>query len=359
MKWFVLYSILLSGLLFGCETVYTPDIEERENVIVADARIIYGQYDNYITLTESLSFNDDSYYFPPAQGGTVFLIDSDGNEYELPETQTGYFHVNFPLNSQISYKIRIQYKGNTFESSYEPVPKVPVLDTVYGIPEIEIVQEGGENNVHDFREKAGAQLYCDIVSEDEMPYYRFTARKIMQYTYPVEVNFFGQILLQTMFAWKSYSPQDIFNIASPPDYSSTKRITKHPLFFLDKKGPVSEDEVFDGWILILYQYGLSKSAHGYYDDLNNQLESEGRLFDPLYVQARSNMECVNDPGQIILGNFEISTIKESRYHVRFISDEKGYLVKPITYFYDIPQSGEQLDEIPDFWESPSKIYPND
>ena len=65
---------------------------------------------------------------------------------------------------------------------------------------------------------------------------------------------------------------------------------------------------FQGWIVIMYQYGLSESAYYYYKDLNNQLQAEGKIFDPLYVQPESNLKCVNNPEQLILGNFEISSV---------------------------------------------------
>jgi hypothetical protein len=89
------------------------------------------------------------------------------------------------------------------------------------------------------------------------------------------------------------------------------------------------------------------------------LGSDGKLFDPIYVQARSNLKCTGDSKQLILGNFEISAYKEHRFFVKYISEKEGYLIKPIPYFYQIPQFGEQLSNKPDFWEYPNKQYPNE
>lgn len=345
--------------MVSCEDVYNPDIDAVENVIVADARVMYGGSNNTITITKSLGFNDEVFGYPVITGGEVTMIDNNGGKYVLPEIENGRFEVNFDLNPELSYKLKVEYSGDTFESTFESVPKEPVLDTVYGMAETKIIQIGGENNVGDFREVKGIQLYADIVSETEMPNYRFTSRKVMQYTYIVLVPMMGELIPETMYAWKSFFPQETFNIASPPEYSSSKEIHKHPLFFLEERGYAGTEESFAGWILIMYQHGLSKTAYNYYKDLNNQLESDGRLFDPLYVQARSNIKCINNKDQLILGNFEIFTAKEYRYFVKFISDDLGYHVKPIPYFYDIPFSGEQLSQIPDFWEYPGKHYPDE
>ncbi|MEN8117823.1 MAG: DUF4249 domain-containing protein [Bacteroidota bacterium] len=359
MKRLITYWFLLAGLLTACEDIYNPDIDQVDSVIVADARLVYGQSNNAIHLYNSLGFNEKVESYPPVYGAKVTIYDNRGGEYNLTESKSGYYPVNFRLNPDLDYKLMISYGGNIYESSFEPVPKVPVLDSVYGIPEIKLIIEGGENDVNDIREKPGLQLYTDITSEEEMPYYRFTARKIMQYTYTINVPFFGSILPVIVYCWNSFYPQGIFNIASPPDYSNTREINKHPLFFIEERGFVGPDQSFAGWILILYQHGLSKSGHGYYKDLNSQLGYEGRLFDPLYVQARSNLKCINNPDQLILGNFEISTIKETRYFIQYISEERGYHLKPIPYFYNIPVNGEQEEDQPGFWEYPHKNYPDE
>ncbi len=357
-KWFT-YCFWLLFALSSCEEIYTPNIESRESVIVVDARIMFGKNDNIIRLTESNGFNEENYIYPNISGAEVFIIDSEKNEKALAETSDGVFPVYFNLNPNLEYKIKIAYHGKTFESSFEPVPPLPDLDTVYGIAENKIIKISGNNDVDDIREYPGVQLYTDISHEKEMPYYRFTARKVLQYTYPVEIPWFGEILIEPMYSWLSSYPRDIFNIAAPAKFSTNKNIVKHPLFFMEQNVVIRLDQTFYGWILILNQFGLSESGYNYYNDLNKQLGSEGRLFDPLYVQARSNLKCTSTPNQLILGNFEISSYKEHRFYVNYISKEQGYLIKPIPYFYEIPDMGEQLTNPPDFWESTSKTYPNE
>lgn len=353
------YCFLLAGIITGCENIYSPDIEPRENVIVADARIVYGQEENFIRLYNSLGFSENNAGYPSIDGATVSITDSNNSEYQLTEEKKGIFRVNFSLSPELKYKIKIVYQENIYESGFEPVLEVPEIDSIYGLTEVKVIREGGENKVADFRERIGLQLYADMENTTNLYHFRFTARKTYQYIYPVEVLMFGELMEETMYAWKTMFPQGTFNIAAPPGYSSSVYIKKHPLFFMEKSAGITLGQSFTGWILYLYQYSLSKSAYDFYKDLNNQLNADGKLFDPLYVQARNNLKCINNPKQVILGNFEITTRKERRYYIRFISEEKGYLIKPIPYFYDIPLEGEQLGNPPDFWETPSKIYPNE
>jgi len=353
-KWLT-YSFLLFLVLTACEEIYTPEIESREGVLVADARIVVGQPDNFIRLYESRDFNDDDNTYPNVKGAKVSITDNKGFEIKLNESSDGLFPVDFILNPNLEYKIIIVYQGNTYESWYEPVPQIPDLDSVYGEAGTSFIKQSANNNVDEIAEISGVYLYGDILHEKELPYYRFTSRKVLQYTYSVLV---GEVE-ENVFAWSSSYPKEIFNIASPHMFSSSTEIIKHPLSFLIQKPYTGPDTHFDGWILILYQFGLSESAYNYYDDLNKQLDAQGRLFDPLYVQARSNLRCTNNEDQLILGNFEISSVKEFRYFVQYIPYQKDYIIKPIPYFYEIPFSGYQIGFPPDFWESASKYYPDE
>ena len=352
------YGLMLMLLVVACEDIYDADIEQRENVIVADARILAGESLNSIRLSKTLNFNSKfTGNYPPVENATVTIADDTGAGNLLREVEPGQYIVDFELNPENKYQLIIEYEGERFESAFESVPPAPSLDTVYGVAETKIIEQAGANSVSDFREKEGAQLYVDINNRENLKYYRFTSRKVMQYTYVILVPFMGALLPVVVYAWKSYYPREFFNIAGPGEYSTGTDIAKHPLCFMEKYGPVTQEESFDGWILILQQYSLSESAYNYYSDLNDQLKAEGRLFDPLYVQARGNLKCTSNPGKLILGSFEITRSNETRYYVRRTTDIQKYLVKPIPYFYYIPESGKSEGQQPAFWESIVKDYP--
>ena len=331
----------------SCEDIYTPDVEDREGVIVANARIVIGNDNNYIELYKSIGFNETSNEYPAVLNAMVYIIDSNGDEVQVHETEDGIFPFHIQLDSELEYKLKIEHDNNIYESTFEPVPDVPEIDTFYGIEELKFLIEEGENSVDDFKNTTGLQTYCDINTLIEPPYYRFSARKVMQYYYVELPNTEFSI---THYMWNSFFPSETFNIASPPEYTTGKNIEKHPLFFVPKRVFLGEDNYFHGWILIIHQFALSKSSYNFYKDLNSQLNSDGKLFDPLYVQARNNLKCTNNPEQLILGNFEISTSKEYRFFVKFISEDLGYKIEQIYDFYDIPLTGDSPNVYPNFWQ---------
>ena len=358
----VVVYIGLIMMLAACEEIYVPKLDKVDEALVVEAQIVQGETENVIKLTRSLGFNEQNINvkrYPVISGASVTIIDSNNNEHILPEMGTGNFKVDFALDSELQYKIRVDYSNDIIESEFESVPEVPQVDTLYAGVVEKVIDGGGVNSVNDFWKRDVLQVYVDINQAPETNNYRFTWRKITQYVY-IEPAV-GMLPEVPHYAWYSSFPGGIFNIASPPEYTSEKSIEKHPLFYfaLNENMPSPDDlsSFNQGYIYILYQYALSESAARYYKDLNNQLGSEGHIFDPMYVQARNNLRCINNPDKVILGNFEITTIKERRYFVKYISEKFGFVFKEIPYFYNIPDNGDVTDYPPDFWEFETKTYP--
>lgn len=338
---------ILVIVLTACEDLYNPRIEMPERVLVVDARIVHGMDDNFVKLNLSKGFDEIGVNYPEVVGASVLLTDDENTEYKLPEISNGIFHVDRNLDTKRSYRININYEGEIYESEYESIPELPKMDSVYGFPEDRIIVFGGADDVDDFLRKPGLMLYTDITTNKNVNYYRFSARKTYQYVYHQ-----GD---QTVFAWKSFNPfEEAINIAAPAEYSASKNIKKHSLFFMEKKLSLGRDKYFQGWILFLHQYAISQDAYNFYKDVNSVLKADGRMFDPMYIQARNNLKCVSSPGKSVLGSFEIASHKEYRFFIWFLSDQQGYLVKPIPYFYDIPPEGKSVDRYPEFWEFPGK-----
>lgn len=359
MRKIIVYIGFFIGLS-ACEDIYIPKLDKVENAMVVEAQIVRGETDNTIKLKSSLNFNaNTANRYPDIDGASVTLIDNENNEHNLPETGTGNFLVDFNLNPELQYKLRIEYNNDIFESAFESVPDVPLFDTIYAKMEEKVLDAGGTNSVNDFWKRDVLQFYLDIDQTPKINNYRFVWRKIIQYVYIEPAQ--GMLPEIPHYAWSSTFPGDIFSIASPPEYKAKKSIEKHPVFYIglneETPAPDGFESYGSGYIFILYQYALSESAVRYYKDLNNQLGAEGYIFDPLFVQSRNNLRCVNNPDKVILGNFEVTAVKERRYFVRYLSEDAGFVLKEIPYFYAIPHIGDVKEYPPEFWESESKTYP--
>ena len=348
-----LLKYLWMPLLFfaGCESIYEPELDKVESVLVVDARLDFGESTHQIILQKSAGFNEPD-LFEPYDNALVQLIDSRGKGYLTQQIQPGLFELNESLDSTERYRLHITAGGEIFTSGLEPVPPVPEISAFYSGEAEKWTQPGGETDVEEFRKKLGQQVYVDINNYNAPGYYRFDARKIMQYQFPFDTVMDGALTQQYKFGWKSIYPDDIFNIAGPNDYATGFNILKHPVeFFPYQSQQNNPGETDQGWIYIMYQYSISQSAWKFYNDLNSQLGADGKIFDPMYVQARSNLQCTSDPKKVVLGNFEIFRYREHRFFVKLDPRTGIHTLRRINVFHDIPESGQKSLYPPWFWQN--------
>ncbi len=297
--------------------------------------------------------------YPRVGGATVFLIDDDGNLLNCPETSPGVYTLFGYLNPQSHYQLVIDSEGDRYVSNMQAVPEQPALDSVYGERDYKVSIDGTANSSDAIEKEYGVQLFSDMMQRGSLSHYRFYGRKVIQYLDTYDTVVMGMPETRPIYIWRSIYPNGIFNIAGPPEYSTEKNISKHPLeFFENEYHKYMPDTMsFMGWVYIIDQFGINEDSYNYYKDLNQQLGAEGRIFDPVYIQLQGNISCETDPGKVVLGNFEITTYNEARYYIFYSRVKETFHVHKIEYFYDIPLRGYIKDIMPDFWESQNKRYP--
>jgi hypothetical protein len=109
----------------------------------------------------------------------------------------------------------------------------------------------------------------------------------------------------------------------------------------------------------LSQYTLNRETYLYYKSLYGQIQSEGKLFDPVAAQLNGNIKCITDPEKKTIGFFEASAVSYSEYIVdlRNLVNSQPVLIKtqcilppePDGCQIDIP--GSKHHNIPAFWIS--------
>ncbi|MGC9355280.1 MAG: DUF4249 domain-containing protein [Mariniphaga sp.] len=345
------YLLFVAAIITACESVYVPDLDKVEDVLTVDAQFVYGQSQHIVSLKKSMGFNENG-KFASYNGAALTVTDDKGSTWEATDIGSGKYAFYFNMDSTRQYKLTISAGGDIYTSDFEAVPPTPDIDTFFTEHTEQIIQPGGETDVDEFIKSEGHQFYVDIHNGDSSRYYRFDARRILQYYFPFDTVIYGLAETVTKYAWKSYYPNGEFNIAGPAEYSLEKDIYKHPTqFFIYKEESfLIGDERGYGWIYIMYQYGINQSAYSFYKDLNNQLDADGKIFDPLYVQARNNLHCETDPNKVILGYFEIASLKEHRFYIRLDPFKWKHEIRRVETFYDIPERGEKAIYLPWFWE---------
>lgn len=347
--------------VIACEEIYHPDLEEVDDLLVVEAILISDRPTNSIYLYKTKGFNEADESYPKVGGATVYLTDDKNNRIDCSEYDEGVYTLAAELDTSRSYRLNIELEGEMYISDMQSVPETPHLDSVYGQREYQVTVEGTANSTEDISKEYGIKLYTDIKYTGNTNHYRFYGRKVIQYTDYFDTVINGMPVQPRIYIWRSIYPQGIFNIAGPAEYSTSKDIKKQPLeFFQNNFYKFFPDTmVFEGWIYLIDQYGLNEDTYNYYENLNLQLGTEGRIFDPIYTQVEGNIKCSTTPSTIVLGNFEISSHAEWRYYLIYDQLHEPFKLKVIPYYYYIPYSGYIKMYMPDFWESMYKNYPNE
>lgn len=364
MKNKLLYIVFFILAIAGCEEIYTPQLDEVNDFLVVEAIFVSNERQHEIYLYKTLGFNNESSIYPTVSGAEIFLVDEENNRFPFDETRPGKYAITHLLQEGQHYSIYIESNGEIYESDIQNVPQQPEVDTVYGEFTSKITADGVANSTDKLITSFGYQLYADIKQRGDLSHYRIFGRKTLQYydSYDTLLPGMPEPERRIIYGWKTYYPSDAFNLAGPTKYSTEKDIVKHELEFFDQDYYkfIADTQYFAGWIYYIYQYGINEETYNYYQDLNSQLETEGKIFDPVYVQAEGNISCTSNPEVTVLGNFEISSLTEIRYFLDYRKAKQEITaLKRIPYFYDIPERGFVKDVMPDFWEKKSKIYPND
>lgn len=351
MKNSILIPVIAILFLVACESVYIPELDEVESVLVVDARLVANSTSNRINLQWSRGFNEEDGVRPVLNARVILTDEYDKAFLTVPDS-FGNYYLQDQLDVHRQYRLNIVLGNEIYRSEFEGIPPLPDFDTIYGEDAEQWVKPGGENNTEDFIRYKGQQLYVDLENENEERFYRFYSRKIHQFYFPFDTTMLGMPSTEYKYGWKSYYPQGIYNLAGPAEYTSSKGIVKHPVefFVYNERSYLDSTQRGMGWIYIMHQYGLSESAYRFYQDLNNQLDAEGKIFDPLYIQARNNLHCITDSQKIVLGNFEIASYREHRFYVKLSSNSDYHILRRIEVFHDIPMKGIQPLSFPWFWE---------
>jgi hypothetical protein len=84
--------------------------------------------------------------------------------------------------------------------------------------------------------------------------------------------------------------------------------------------------------------------------MDEQLKSEGKLFDPIAVQIVGNIKCTSNPGNKVFGFFEASSLTSSAFSIDFrnlVNDQPA--IKNIPYILPAEPVGHLINIVPAFW----------
>ena len=373
----------LSGfvfLLLSCEERYTPEIDKMPQLLVVDSHVTNDPLQNYVWISKTRNFSSTS-AIEWVGGATVELVAENFKTVKARADAPGYYVFPSTPIQGLKYKIRISYLNDIYESDYSMMPPIPTIDSLYTNDKVEKVLRINGYGVPETFESPGREISVDAPNTDQLKYYRFNYRAIIQWKYTPSGPFWDSTLIYTpedtlkharikkdaaptakidtsahiLYGWKSITNNDLFNLAGPKEFSTSDKLENLPIVLLTYNPTQYLDSLQQkpyNWIIILGQYGITKESYDFHEKLNHQFSAEGSLFDPVLTQVYGNMHCVNDPSKIVLGFFDLNSYQQYRYYLNLGSgNDNTVVLRRLTKFYDIPDHGYKRIDPPVFWET--------
>jgi hypothetical protein len=324
----LLFPILL--LLNSCIAKFIPVINEDKELLVVQGLISDQPESDTIKLSKSLPLGQKS-TSKPQSGWSVNISDDIGNIYSLREVKAGTY-ITDPANFKgiigRFYSLHIVSNSNINPIHYVSDPMelkpVPGIDSIYY--EKVVIEQPYEF----FPGVYGCQIYLNTHDPENIcKFYRwdFSETWVLRLPFPV-VN---------QICWITENSNNI-NIKSTAAFNES-RIVRFPINYITNV----TDRLQTKYSILVNQYSLSEDEYNYWVKIQNVAVQVGGLYDIIPASIQSNISCIENPGEKVLGYFSVSAKSSKRIFIKDnfpgIIDQYTKCVKDTIPYEDPPGLG--------------------
>ena len=297
----ILFSFLL--LINSCIVQFIPETDEDKELLVVEG-LITDQPGTYtVKLSKSLPLGRKN-VAKPVKGCIVKISDDQGQFYSLKETVAGTY-VTDPAKFQgkigrrytLHINTNIAYNNLNYESFPMELKPVPPIDSLYY--EKKTIRERNEIS----QAVEGCQVYLNTHDPaNYCKFYRWEYSETWEFRLPYDVT--------NRICWISNNSGRI-NIKNT-SVLEEDRINRYPLNFISNQ----TDRLKVKYSMLVNQYSLNEDEYLYWEKLQNISEQVGGLYDITPAAIPSNVYCLEDPNEKVLGYFSVSAVSSKRIFVK-------------------------------------------
>jgi hypothetical protein len=345
----LLYILFLLAGAIGatsCEEAYNPNnLDSGDSIPVVLGYITSDTL--YVIVRYASPYN--SYDVIYDSTALVSISDNLGNTETLTHTQYGIYtstHSEAKGTTGRYYKLRVEMSnGNIIESDSEKLYEAPIIEKIFG--EIGEYQEVSKNSYGDLliNTYKGIDVYANLRSpNDSQAFFRYSAKISMQsYSSGIDST---TMRPYTIYCWTTNSKNTIEQYVA----SNTMSDGEHQVVQNEEIAfACDQDNGFTsaGYIIHFSVRSIPYSAFSYYRDVEGQMSSGSKLFDPIPPALSTNLHCVNR-NISVLGIFETSSVSKINYALdwEYPQTSVSFADAPSNY----PDTSGCINKIrPDFW----------
>jgi len=292
----LLFIISVIILLSACISPYYPNVTRYENLLVVDGQLtnLTGPY----KVKLSRSFRYDTHIAGQVTGAKVKIIDDSGLETLLPEINAGEYSTvdtTFCGVPGKSYKLRVEIDAKIYESDFEKMKSPIPIDKLYW-------EYMPANN----QEARRVQITLDTHDPtNQTRYYGWEYDETWRFQVPIDVRLKPK--------WKTcfQNQSSYFINLGTSIQRNNDIIEKQKITGIDE----STNRLFMRYTILAKQYSYSAETYKYISELKNQNMSQGSLYDVIPYSLTSNVRCLTNKNEPVIGYFVVAGATEKRIFI--------------------------------------------
>jgi hypothetical protein len=302
MKNSILIYLSFTLLITSCISQFIPQTNESKELLIVEGLITDQPGSNSIILTKSMPLGQRS-EANPVTGCVVMVSDDQGSKTEFGETSPGVYSAPqfFHGMTGRTYTMEIQTSAASGGLNYKSYPvemqPVPPIDSIYY--EKVKIQEQSSSTI----EKEGCQIYLNAHdAKNQCKFYRWEYTETWQIEIPYTVP--------NKICWLT-SNSTAINVKSTSGLAEN-RVNRYPLDFIS----TVTDRLNQKYSILVKQFSLNEDEFSYWEKLQKMSEQVGGLYDMIPSSVPSNIYCINDPNEMVLGYFSVSATTSKRIFIK-------------------------------------------
>ena len=298
--------ILFIALLFlnNCITQFIPETNENQDLLVVEGLLTDRPEVHSVKISKSLPLGKKSKPVP-VKGCIVSITDDSGNTYKLKEKEPGTYITDAAGFRGIigrRYTLNVvttspATKFHTYRSLPMELKPVPPIDSLYY--EKVVIRERDDNGP----KMEGCNIFLNSYDNDhQCRYYRWDFKETWEYILPYDVV--------NKRCWISENSGSI--MIKNTSILSEDRINRYRINYVTNK----TDRLRVKYSIMVNQYSLNEEEYTFWEKLSNITGNVGSLYDITPSSIPSNIYCVEDQSEKVLGYFSVSAKASKRIFIK-------------------------------------------
>jgi len=290
-------------LILSCKKPYSPRIiSTSQNYLVVEGLINSGNDSTVIKLSRTVSLNSNA--SSTVENGAIVTVEDDqSNSYPLTQVGAGtYASAPLPVDYTRTYRVRIKTNdGNEYLSDLVQAKASPPIDSV-GF------------------QVAGNSLNIYVNAHDPSNatrYYRWDYQETWQFhsNYNSEYIIAGDTIIPRPPAQSVYY---CFanDVSSSVILASTTKLSQDVVY----QAPITQissisEKLEVKYSILVRQYALTQDAFQFWQELQQNTEQIGSIFDAQPSSSIGNIHCISNPAERVVGFISAGSITTKRIFI--------------------------------------------